>query len=305
VTHQYDIPVPHFNKTRFAPTPSGYLHLGNVLSFAITAMLAKKTGAKILLRIDDLDRDRINTVFVQDIFDTLDFMGIPWDEGPRDFKEYGQEWSQLHRMDIYRKALQQLRDTGAVFACSCSRAQIRAISPDDTYPGTCRDKQIPLNQPDVTWRLKTDELEKLNIKTYPSKITSTVLPTTMRDFVLRKKDGYPAYQLASLLDDVHFGVDLIVRGEDLWPSTLAQHYLSGCLGADAFRDSTFYHHPLLMAQENAKLSKSAGATSVRYLRQACKKPGDIYTAIAGMLGFKQPVTCWQELAGLVITDNPL
>lgn len=95
---------PVFNKTRLAPTPSGFLHLGNIYSFALTAALARKTKSKILLRIDDADRERTNKRYVQDIFDTLDFLGIPWDEGPRNIKEYEQEYSQVHRMDIYTKA---------------------------------------------------------------------------------------------------------------------------------------------------------------------------------------------------------
>src|SRR5579863_6846848 len=111
-------PNRRFDKTRIAPTPSGFLHLGNVLSFAITAAIAEKTGAKILLRIDDLDRDRVNREYVEDIFDTLNFLQIPWDEGPRNYKEYESEYSQLYRMDLYQVALQQLKDSGQVFACT-------------------------------------------------------------------------------------------------------------------------------------------------------------------------------------------
>src|SRR5882757_2581728 len=93
---------PSFRKTRIAPTPSGFLHLGNVLSFAITVALARKKGAKILLRIDDLDRERVEGRFVEDIFETLHFLEIPWDEGPGDLHEYETRFSQVHRMDVYR-----------------------------------------------------------------------------------------------------------------------------------------------------------------------------------------------------------
>ena len=132
--------VPVFNKTRLAPTPSGYLHLGNIYSFAVTAALARKTQAKILLRIDDADRERTNKLYVQDIFDTLDFLGIPWDEGPKNTKEYEQEYSQVHRMGIYTKALQQLRESGMLFACTCSRADVLRLNADSIYTGTCRCK---------------------------------------------------------------------------------------------------------------------------------------------------------------------
>lgn len=86
-------PGPIFKRTRIAPTPSGYLHLGNILSFALTVTLARQTRANILLRIDDLDRERADRLYVQDIFDTLNFLEIPWDEGPRDYEEYKSDWS--------------------------------------------------------------------------------------------------------------------------------------------------------------------------------------------------------------------
>lgn len=298
-----DKPSQHFKKTRIAPTPSGYLHLGNVLSFLLTAWLAQKHNAKILLRIDDLDRNRANKLYIQDIFDTLNFLEIAWDEGPRNMQEYESCWSQLHRMEIYRGALHQLTEQGLVFACNCSRTQIHSINADDTYPGTCRYKNIPLDTPNISWRLKTDTDKILSVKTLSGTIIEETLPATMRDFVVRKKDGYPAYQLSSVADDLYYGVDLIVRGQDLWPSTLAQQYLSGFIDGNTFRDITFYHHPLLTADRGIKLSKSAGDTSVRYLRGEGKTPGDIFTAIAGMLGINEHVNNWQELAGIITQMN--
>lgn len=295
---------PAFQKTRIAPTPSGYLHLGNVLSFAITAALAQKTGAKILLRIDDLDRQRLNKLYVQDIFDTLDFLEIPYDEGPRNYEEYEKGWSQIHRMQLYEEALQKLKDQDAIFACTCSRAEIRAINAEDAYTGTCRHKNLPLDTPNASWRLKTDVAEPITIRSYPNEIIQTHLPADMQNFVVRKKDGYPAYQLSSVVDDMYFGVDLIIRGQDLWASTLAQSYLAPKIGADAFGDIWFYHHPLLMPG-GEKLSKSAGATSVHYLRSEGKTRADIYTAIAGMLGFDERVSDWQRLTKIINVINQI
>lgn len=283
-----------FNKTRIAPTPSGYLHLGNILSFALTAALAKKSGAKILLRVDDLDRERVQPHFVQDIFDTLNFMEIPWDEGPHDFADYQKNWSQIYRMGVYENALQQLNNNETVFACNCSRAQIKRVNNGDIYPGTCFDKSIPLDAANASWRLKTDD-SFVKIKTLAASVT-TILTDDMQYFTVRKKDGYPAYQLTSILDDIYFGIDLIVRGADLWPSTIAQHYLAKVLGLTDFQQITFYHHPLLMADENEKLSKSAGATSVNYLRSEGKKPADIYQMIADMAGISSAVSNWRQLA---------
>src|ERR1700760_1845577 len=113
-----------YHKTRIAPTPSGFLHLGNILSFSITAALAKESGAKILLRIDDLDQPRVNKDYLQDIFDTLNFLEIPWDEGPKNVKEFEADYSQQHRMMAYQEAIDQLIDHKLVFACTCSRKQL-------------------------------------------------------------------------------------------------------------------------------------------------------------------------------------
>ncbi len=284
----------HFTRTRIAPTPSGYLHLGNVLSFALTAALACKTNAKILLRIDDLDQQRANPAYVQDIFDTLNFLNIPWDEGPRDMPDYQSNWSQLHRMELYKDALQQVEDQREVFACRCSRAQLQG----GIYLGTCRNKSIPLDTPDTAWRLYTDERE-LNVKTLNNSVATARLPDIMKDFVVKKKDDHPAYQLASLADDIHFGVDLVVRGEDLYPSTIAQLYLADVLNAADFKNATFHHHPLLMETGDKKLSKSAGATSIKYLREQGKTAADVYMEIGKMLGIDKELISLENFANLV------
>jgi len=264
-------PARHFNKTRIAPTPSGFLHLGNAYSFALTASIAKETGAKILLRIDDLDRDRVNEAYVQDVLDTLYFLNISWDEGPRNAKEYESEWSQIHRMAIYEKALTQLKNSGKVFACTCSRAQIQRC--------TCADKNIPLDTPNASWRLRTDNETEITINTLNDGTTKARLPAEMKNFIVRKKDGYPAYQLTSLCDDLHFGIDLIIRGEDLWASTIAQHYLAGVLQQPDFFKITFHHHPLIMETSGNKLSKSAGATSIKYLREMGRTREEVYLTL--------------------------
>lgn len=291
-----DQPKIQFKKTRIAPTPSGYLHIGNALSFAITAGLAERYGAKVLLRIDDLDRERANRKYIDDIFDTLNFLEIPWHEGPRNSDEFEKEWSQIHRVGRYDAALERLKDQGDIFACNCSRAQIKALSADDSYPGTCRDKDIPLDSVDVNWRIKTDNAV-IGINTIDGRVEAT-LPPSMKDFIVRKKDAYPAYQLSSIVDDGYFGVDLIVRGQDLWASTIAQHVLADKLDIDAFKNARFYHHPLLMETGDIKLSKSAGSTSIKYLRENGKSKADVFGEIASMLGIAERPADWQELVKL-------
>jgi len=291
-----------FNKTRLAPTPSGYLHLGNALSFALTAALAKKTQAKILLRIDDLDQARVQKAYLQDIFVTLDFLEIPYNEGPANVQDFERNWSQLHRMELYRTALDQLRQTDAVFACACSRSQIQQQSVSASYPGNCYSQNIELDKPDTCWRFKISNTSIQNIKMWPADIKKEELPPAMRHFVVRKKNGYPAYQLASVCDDEYYGVDLIVRGQDLWTSTLAQMQLAITLNANHYGNSTFYHHALLIAPDGSKLSKSAGDTSIQYLRSTGHTPADIYTAIAYNLGIKEVVKNWEELGKLLLNS---
>jgi glutamyl-tRNA synthetase len=221
--------------------------------------------------------------YVQDIFDTLEFLGLSWDEGPLGLAEFEATWSQVHRMDMYLAALQALRDQGVLFACDCSRAQIARAAIDGGYPGTCRDKGLSLDAPDVSWRVRTDLFRELKVRGVEGAVFSETLDRSMKDFVIRKKDGFPAYQLTSIIDDLHFGVDLIVRGQDLWPSTLAQIYLSGLLpGGEIFSDAGFYHHALL-EEGGMKLSKSEGAMSVQFLRREGRTVDEIYGLIGQMM----------------------
>ena len=264
-----------FRKTRIAPTPSGYLHIGNVRSFLLTKEIADACGAQILLRIDDMDRERADDRYIRDIFDTLSFLGIPYDEGPKNIDDFKANWSQTHRVPLYRAALEALRQSGKVFACTCSRADVLRASAYGSYPGTCREKGISLDAENAAWRLRTDRETKVAVPTLYDGIVSATLPPDMTDFVVRRKDGFPAYQLTSVVEDVHFGIGLIVRGADLWHSTLAQLCLAEVLGYSSFLQATFHHHPLITGNDGAKLSKSAGATSIQYLRAHGASAADI------------------------------
>jgi len=290
-----------YNKTRLAPTPSGFLHLGNVLSFALTAYIARKNGAQILLRIDDLDRLRVNKEYVQDIFDTLNFMEIPWDEGPRDIKEYETMYSQLHRMDLYIEAMARLQHDEFLYACYCSRKQLSMIAEDNNDTCDCQQLKLPLSNNNINWRLMTDENTQIEVKDYFGKNIKTTLPNDVHNVIIKKKDGYPSYQLASVVDDIFYEVDLVVRGADLWSSTIVQHQIAAALGKSYFNNITFYHHPLLMEGPDKKLSKSAGSTSVRYLRQNGKSASDIYSLIAGKLGINKRISNWTELGEIVVS----
>lgn len=275
----------NFKLTRFAPTPSGFLHLGNLYSFLVTKVLAEKHGAKILLRIDDLDQDRAREEYVQDIFDTLDFMELSYDLGPKNLAEFESEWSQIHRMEQYQAALEELSEKRLVFACDCSRKKIQEMDSSGYYLGHCQDRRIPLDRKEVAWRFNALETDFINLKSYPNQLnTSLVLPTDIAFSVLRKKDLKPAYQLTSLIDDLHFGIDFIVRGQDLYSSSLAQLALAEKLSKSEFQNTTFFHHSILKGPKKKKLSKSDGSTSIRTIRESGKKPKDVYKTLGEYVG---------------------
>jgi glutamyl-tRNA synthetase len=270
------------------------------MSFAITSALASEYNARILLRIDDFDRDRTNPQFIKDIFETFAFLGIEWHAGPLDVAGYESTFSQIHRTQLYNSALQQLREAGKIYACTCSRVQVIKADAEGTYKGTCRHKNIPLDAPGVCWRINTEEAGPLSVNTQKG-IVLADFPHNMRDFIVKRKDGFPAYQLISVVDDTFFGVDLIVRGDDLFPSTLAQLYLAAQLGNTTLAKAMFYHHHLLVDEEGKKMSKSAGSTSVHYLRQQGCTPQDIFFRIAQMAGENVRPAGWQQLCAILQT----
>ena len=286
-----------FAQTRIAPTPSGYLHLGNAYSFLLTKALAKKHGAKILLRIDDLDRDRYRPEYVEDIFATLDFLEIKIDQGPKNSKEMESTWSQVHRLPIYTESLAQLEQSKLTFSCTCTRSQILQIDPRGIYLGQCLDRRMPLNKHESALRINTLDADFLDYIAYPATPKSALIPEEASCYVVRKKDLLPAYQLSSLLDDLHFGVDLIVRGQDLFPSTLAQLDLARILGKEEFAKTTFYHHALLKGPDQSKLSKSEGAYSIRQLRQDGKTLADLFLLLGQSLGLNQELRSFDDFEG--------
>ncbi len=289
-----------FNKTRIAPTPSGFLHIGNAMSFLITAALARQTGAKILLRIDDIDKERVKKKYVEDIFRTLSFLEIPWDEGPRNFQEYKASFSQIHRLDAYQKAIDSLKHKNHLFACDCSRRKISRESPDGSYPGTCRNKKIPFDNKEANWRLKTDDKEIVTKELSGKNFTDTI-PSLLKDFVVRRKDGLPAYQLTSVVNDTLDGVDLIIRGKDLRGSSVAQQFLSQKLYGSKHPKPVHFHHILMTDDKNRKMAKSSGSTSVQHLIKTGVDKSGIYRMIGEFLKLEEPVNNFEEFKKLYRT----
>jgi glutamyl-tRNA synthetase len=295
-------------KTRLAPTPSGFLHIGNGASFVATWALARAYDGQILLRIDDLDAERMRTEYVDDVFRTLDWLGVEWEEGPFSTADFTKNWSQHLRLDAYEKALQDLQKTGDVYACTCSRKDIRERSTNGFYPNTCRQNrlnpQVEMSnyEKNTAWRIivetdkrvhfnNVEKIDPLSIngifdeKTTFFKYFDVNLSHQMGDFVVRQKNGLPSYQLASLVDDVSFGVNFIVRGEDLLNSTAAQIFLAERLQQADFLATTFWHHPLITEENGAKLSKSEGAAALLALRKAGHSAAIVVQKAAKWLGF--------------------
>lgn len=273
-------------RTRLAPTPSGYLHLGNIFNFLLTWELVQRWraagGEAILrLRMDDLDQQRFRPAYAAFVFQVLHHLNITLDAGPMSEAELPAH-SQLTRLDRYNSCLNSLAAAGLVYACSCSRTALTTWKPTTgavAYACPCFQEsdhhlatsQDALSQPDVSWRLlpTTWQLVPLNGEQLPA---WTGLPP-----VLRRRDGVPAYHIATLCDDVNHQTTHIIRGQDLLESTCTQLLLAQLLvqqGLDEFSAFTairFYHHALLLADATgAKLSKSAGSNATASLPTAAE-----------------------------------
>lgn len=286
--------------SRLAPTPSGLLHIGNALSFVLTWVLMRGQGGRILLRIDDLDRQRYRRAYVEDIFYTLDWLGLDYDMGPAGPDEFAARYSQLHRMDLYEKWLAHLRAAGLVYACTCSRKRIRQTAMDGIrYDGHCRRSPIPLETQTAAWRVRLPEKAYVTFTEWgsPTPISKN-LQAGMGDFVVRKKDAYPAYQLASVADDAHWNVNFVVRGEDLLWSTAAQYWIAEQVGIPTFQEATFWHHELLLDDRGQKLAKSRGASSLQSWREAGRTPTAIYRLAAQFLDL--PPAAGDSLSNLLM-----
>ncbi len=238
---------------RFAPTPSGRLHLGNVLCAMVAYLSARSQGGRFLLRIEDLDIPRCSASLSRAAIDDLTALGFTWDEEPL---------YQSQRGDIYRRALQYLTEQGHTYPCFCTRAQLHAsIAPNlgDTvvvYPGTCRN----LTEEEAAERAKT-RTPAIRLRVPEEKITFTDrlygvqkenLAQDCGDFILQRSDGLYGYQLAVVVDDALSGVTEVVRGRDILSATPRQIYLQRLLGYDTL---AYLHIPLLMDGDGRRLAK--------------------------------------------------
>lgn len=268
--------------TRLAPSPTGALHLGNVRTFLINYLLARQNGWRVLMRVEDLDGPRVKATSAEQILSDLRWLGLTWD-GPVIY--------QSTRAELYRRALKKLADLGAAYPCTCSRKDVEdaASAPNlgdatATYPGTCRGKypsaeraQILAGRP-AAWRIMTDGIP-IDVHDCFAGVNRFDLDRIGGDFVIFKNDGLAAYQLAVVVDDAEFGVDAIVRGDDLLDSAARQIHLRRLLGLSP--QPEYWHLPLVVGTDGRRLAKRHGDTRVSHYRQT----GTSAERLLGLLGF--------------------
>jgi len=238
--------------TRFAPSPTGYLHLGHVVNAIYVWGVARALGGRVVLRIEDHDRVRCRAPYEAALLEDLDWLGFVPDEGrhPPD--------RQSDRLTGFADALARLDRDGRVYACDCSRKRVGSRP----YDGRCRDRGLP-RDPRRGLRVRLDN--------EPS-----------GDILVRDRDGHWTYQFAVTVDDLCQGITLVVRGQDLADSTGRQLALAGLLGRQT--PPAFLHHPLIVDPTGRKLSKSAHDTGVRELRAAGLAPSAVVGLAAAAVG---------------------
>jgi glutamyl-tRNA synthetase/glutamyl-Q tRNA(Asp) synthetase len=245
--------------TRFAPAPTGWLHLGHVLNAHYVWTFARERGGRVLLRIEDHDRERCRPEYEAGILDDLDWLGFAPDVYPTDcFRAGACEGRQSDRDHVYREAFEALRAAGQVYACNCSRRTSPA-----RYDGRCRSRGLPLTD-GYGWRVRMDAgVERFDDVLLGPQAQDPSMQCG--DLLVRDRLGNWTYQFAVSVDDWRQDIDVVVRGVDLLDSTARQIRLARLLGRQ--QPPEFAHHPLIMKTPQQKLSKSDGATGVRDLRR--------------------------------------
>lgn len=286
---------------RYAPSPSGPLHLGNARTALLAWLQVRLAGGQFVMRIEDLDRSRVRPGCAKQIVDDLRWMGLDWDEGP-DVGGMSGPYEQSARGAIYAAALSRLRDAHTIFSCFCSRKDVQnaASAPHGSdgpiYPGTCRDRGAAIEEKGgrstaLRYRVGAGRIEVEDV------VTDSIvqdLSYDVGDFVVRRSDGVFAYQLAVVIDDALMGVTDVVRGVDLRQSTPRQLALFSALDLPAPR---YWHVPLMADDAGNRMSKRDGSESVMMFRARGGKPAELVGQLAASVGLcplETPVSA-QEL----------
>ncbi|MDE6556518.1 MAG: tRNA glutamyl-Q(34) synthetase GluQRS [Duncaniella sp.] len=287
---------------RFAPSPSGRMHFGNIVTALATWLSVKSRGGRWILRIEDLDPQRSKETWMSLIEDDLRWLGLSWDEGGMDDPLFRQS----NRSEFYQEALRHLITTGMIYPCSCTRAEIMATqAPHQSdgriiYGGRCRPAVMPDSNiifprtPHSVRLFVPDETISFTDGIFGEQTVN--LSRECGDFILRRSDGAWAYQLAVVVDDALMGVDEVMRGSDLLLSAAQQILLYDLLG---YRAPRFIHLPLICNSDGRRLSKRDGGMSMDRLRLRFS-PEQLLGKAACVLGLRNddtPVTLGELLAG--------
>ena len=274
--------------TRFAPSPTGYLHLGHAYAALVAFSIARERGGRFLLRLEDIDRGRCKPQFADAIEDDLAWLGLAWDGGVR---------KQSAHFDDYRQALARLEAMELIYPCFCTRAAIKAEldaaaaaphAAPPVYPGTCRalsddERQARIRQ-GLSYALRLD-VAKAHAKIGPlfweDEIKGAIeaAPTRHGDIVLARKDTPTSYHLAVTVDDARQGVTLVTRSEDLFAATDIHRLLQALLGYPTPR---YRHHKLLTDASGKRFAKRDQAITLKGLRAIGKTPAEV-RAMAGFV----------------------
>ena len=283
---------------RFAPSPSGRIHLGNIFCCLLAWLSARQKGGRVILRIEDLDTARCPRWYGEQMAADLRWLGLTWDEGPEAGGSHGPYW-QSERMALYQAALEQLEARGLVYPCFCTRAELHAASAphredgQTVYPGTCRNltpaqveerrrtrsPALRLRVPEEDWGFTDGHLG----------VYTENLARDCGDFLLRRSDGLFAYQLAVVVDDAAMGVTQVVRGSDLLDSTPRQLWLQEALGLP---HPEYGHVPLLLAPDGRRLAKRDRDQELGELQSRYTAPELVgrLAHLAGLIPEPAPVT---------------
>lgn len=262
---------------RFAPSPSADLHIGNLRTAVLAWLFARSTGRRFLVRVEDLD-DRTHDDVAQRQLADLAAIGITWDEQP--------QWQSAHR-DRYDTVVDDLAAAGLVYECYCSRRDILAApraphAPEGAYPGTCRELSDAERAVKRTARPPALRLRAATTEYTVTDLVHGTYTGVVDDFVLRRGDGVPAYNLAVVVDDARSGIDQVVRGDDLLASAPRQAYLAALLGHP---QPVYAHVPLVLNADGKRLAKRDGAVTLAEIGTDA-----VLTQIAQSLGFTATTT---------------
>ncbi len=280
-------------RVRFAPSPTGDLHVGNIRTALFDWAYARHTGGKFIFRIEDTDRERVTDEYIAAALDTLRWLGLQWDEGPEVGGPFG-PYMQSQRLDIYAEWAQKFLDQGDAYYCYCSSEELearreaqRAANVAPGYDGKCRN----LSPEELAAFLAEGRKPVVRMRMPDGHTTFTDLirgevsfdHNFVPDFVLVRGDGSPLYTLAVAVDDVMMKITHVLRGEDLLSSTPRQIRVYQAMGLSEAEYPEFAHLPFVMGQDNAKLSKRNGEVSIAWYRDAGYLPEAIcnYLALLG------------------------